>query len=277
MLKELGRQLIYAFSNGAQGGNPSYVIATSGSWSPCEQEYIHIASERACEVTHIHFDERLGKAQVRFYVAAGAIVFCGHGALAATAWAVVAGRAMNNLFLDYGSGMLKMYISSDGTLSFIEQVGTWRELPLNQTLREYVTAMLGLNVLPEQGISIWLGGRQRTKALILLPDREWLAQLHIQPDLRDQFCCQYEVTGIYNFAIERRGYLAARHFPYASTTEDMATGNIASTLAALVCGTDPHRLNIAQGGVRCTEANLYLRPHAKDCWFVGGRCRIGNR
>lgn len=276
MLKKLGQQLISAFSNGAQGGNPSYVIATSGSWSQCEQEYISIASERACEVTHIHFDGKLGKAQVRFYVSAGAIAFCGHGALAAGAWAVAAWRATDSLFLDYGSGLLKMYINSDGTLGFIEQVGACRELPINQTLREYITDMLGLKVLPEL-TRIWLGGRQRTKALILLPDREWLAQLHIQPDLRDQFCRQHEVTGIYNFAIEQRGYLAARHFPYASTAEDMATGNIAATVAALVCGTNPHQLNIRQGGARCTESSLYLQPHTEDCWFVSGRYRIGNQ
>ena len=177
----LGQQLIHAFSKQTQGGNPSYVIASEGERPQLESECIRIAQERGCEVTHIHLDDSPGKAQLRFYVASGAIAFCGHGALAASAWATAAGRAADTLLLDYGSGSLRTHIRTDGVPGFIEQAGVCRELALDQGSREQLAAMLSLPTLP-QAVRVLLGGRQRAKAMIVLPEQSLLRDLKVVPE-----------------------------------------------------------------------------------------------
>jgi PhzF family phenazine biosynthesis protein len=274
MMNQLGRKLVHAFTNGDQGGNPSYVVATSGHWLDMDRECKRIARTHACEVTHVHFDQKPGRARVRFYVGAGPISFCGHGALAATAWAVATGWADDRLTLDAGNGQLQMQVRGDNCFGFLEPAGPCRPLEMDASLRTQIAAMLGLEDFSTcDRLRVWLGGRQRAKAMIALPSPEMLATLSIQPDRRDQFCHRHEVTGIYPFVPEPGGNLAARHFPvHAGLAEDMATGNIASTIAALVCGATPKPLTIAQGGPRCAVSRLHLLPDVDGAWYVGGTC-----
>lgn len=274
MTTRLGQQLIYAFSNQTQGGNPSYVIASSGTWPQFESECIRIAQERACEVTHIHFDDTSGEAQLRFYVASGAIAFCGHGALAASAWAAAAGRVADSLLLDYGSGRLRTHIRTDGVLGFVEQAGVCRELVLDQGSRAQLAAMLFLPALP-QDVRVLLGGRQRAKAMIVLPEQSLLRDLKVVPELRDQFCIQHEVTGIYPMLWRTDKIVRARHFPLrAGENEDMATGNIAATVAEMVGGDALPSITIAQGGADCSVARLQVHKLENGSWLVGGTCRF---
>jgi predicted PhzF superfamily epimerase YddE/YHI9 len=271
----LGERLIHAFSDGERGGNPSFVIATEGVPLRLDAQCIDEAKRRGCEVTHLHFGENPHIAFVRFYVAAGSLSFCGHGALAAAAWSAAAGRAHGGLLLDFGTAQLHVEIDDDKQcFSYPSQAGRWSELTLTNILRDEVLAILGLSASPVEGMRVWLGGAERAKALIALPRGEWLSKLRVEIDLRDAFCRQHGVTGIYPFMNSDDGGLAARHFALDSGgLEDMATGNIAATVAALVTGSRPRSLTIAQGGPQCDVAFLRLSPRDGE-WLISGSCRV---
>lgn len=277
MKRELGQQLVYAFANDTKGGNPSYVVATSGQMPEIADRCITLAQQYGCEVSHIHFPKASTRADIRFYVSTGAIAFCGHGAIAATAWAVAAGHAQGALLLDYGSGQVMMQIRLGGhRYGFAEPAGNWTELATTEAELTQLRALLGLPNLQADEIRLWLGGRQRAKVLIRFRRRRHLSQLQVHPTFRDQFCLQHEATGIYLFAVEGPGLIVARHFPvYSGTHEDMATGNIAPTVGDLLSDGQPCEFVIMQGGPGCDVARLELSPHDGK-WFVGGICRFSD-
>lgn len=274
-MTELGRQLIHAFTDGARGGNASYVIATSGGKPPDMQaECIRIARARGCEVTHLHLVRSPGLSSVRFYVAAGEIAFCGHGTLAAMAWACGAGWGDACAKLQCGASTLELQAAAPGVFGYLEPSGDWTELAPQPLLRADVERLLGLQAGAAGDVRVWLGGRTRAKAMIGLPSRALMARLKIQPELRDRFCRLHGVTGVYPLTVLQRGQIAARHFPMAAgDSEDLATGNIASTVAALLGQARPGALTIFQGGADCMAARLQVDPVHDGLWRVGGSCR----
>lgn len=274
MPHELGRQRIHAFADGERGGNPAYVIASTEPAAARQRELIAIARAQGCEVTHLHFTGEPGTARARFYVPTGEIAFCGHGALAAAAWAMRARQAQDRLLLVYQGGEILMQRHNDGQTGFTDTAGNVREHTLTSPLLRELRAMLGLPDLQGEDVTVHLGGKQRRKALIALSSPRWLARISLDAERRDRFCRQHELTGIYPFAVSAHGDILSRHFPLAAgLDEDMATGNIAPTVAALVCGDRPWPLNILQGGPNCDTARLLLQPTEDGLWFVGGYCR----
>ncbi|WP_338845091.1 hypothetical protein V8J88_15475 [Massilia sp. W12] len=272
MTTEIARQLIYAFSQGGRGGNPSFLIVSSGAppdWAALAPAAQQLARTLACEVSHLHLGQQ--GTQLRFYVAAGELAFCGHGALAAAAWGLAHGQLQPGMQLHYAHGSVQIQQDADGAPALLEQAGALHELPLCAALSAQAGAMLGWPALPEAS-RLWLGGRQRAKALILLPAPADLRALVLQPALRDQFCLEHGVSGIYPMCFPAPGQVLARHFPlHAHELEDMATGNIAASVAAL-CGAP--QVRISQGGPDCDQACLRVQTGADGGWLVGGACRF---
>lgn len=277
MTNSLGQALIFAFTNGEQGGNPAFVIATSGRLPDLQQECIATAQKYACEVTHIHFTGDATPANLRFYVASGPIAFCGHGSLAATAWAVRAGLVQDTLQIDYGSGQMVMQIENGGQkIGCLEQAGATRAVKIGDQDLASIRSILGLPELQAHEVKLWVGGRQRAKALIWLARRELLQTLKLDPAARDRFCQRFDVTGIYPYVNTAPGRIAARHFPWHSgDSEDMATGNIAATMACHVATGGAHGLVIEQGGATCNAARLQVQPLSSG-WLVSGTYRFAD-
>lgn len=272
---ELERQLIYAFANGNIGGNPSLVIATSGSVKKLEDKFITIAKKNSCEVTHINVES--GKSILRFYVSEGEISYCGHGIIAAAAWLFKSGFYTNSITLFYNHGKVKIQAKDNGYFGFLEPAGNKRQIELKQTIIDSISSMLKIDYEISSQISIWIGGGQRLKALIRLPDQSYLKMINVSPALRDEFCEKYSVTGIYLYANDNNGNVWSRHFPiYAGNVEDMATGNIAATVAELVFKNGDNEIVINQGGPYCNVSKLKIIPKSNKKWLVIGYCRISS-
>lgn len=273
MTHRVKEQLIYAFVNGNEGGNPSYVIATEDSASLAD-ECVSIAVREKCEVTHLNFDNRSGSASVRFYVAAGPIAFCGHGTLAAASSASSIGRASTMLRLDFGEGTIDVLIDQrTGLIGYMEPAGRVDDVPLNQALLTQFRLAFRLPDLGEEQLSVSIGGSIRAKALIRFVLSDSLSCLAIDPERRDQLCTQLGVTGLYPFHVVDHGKVMARHFPIGSGhNEDMATGNIAATVAEFLMPSRNRSLEIMQGGKLCNVSRLVVGPTTHG-WLVSGWCR----
>ncbi len=275
MTTRLGQALVYAFSYETHGGNPSFVIATSGQRPDLETECRARSKNLGCEFTHLHLSQESSCADVRFYVESGALSFCGHGALAAAAWAVNAGMAQENMLLDYGSGSLSLRTDGGGErIGFVEQAGQVKEVHIDEPVLASLRAALGLPFLQPESVKVWTGGRQRMKALVSLPSLDLMQGLNIDPEARDSWCQQLGVTGIYPYFQVGPGRIVARHFPLrAGTIEDLATGNIASTLGQHLSGSYAQSLIIEQGGASCSASRLQVQPYETN-WFISGYCRF---
>lgn len=274
MISDLEQGIVFAFARGESGGNPSYVVASAGERRQMRDACLAIAAQRHCEVTHVHYGETADQAEVRFYTESGAISFCGHGTLAAAAWMARAGRARRKLRLDHGDGSVDLTISEDGLrIGYAEQARTTRMVELDAALMDDIRRMLGLPALEEKDTRLWIGGNLRLKGLLQLASPAMLFQMKLEPEARDQFCHQLQITGIYPYVDLGGGRIQSRHFPLGSAHhEDMATGNIAATVAQhVLCGKG--KLTIEQGGPACDAARLLVEG-AEDGWQVSGECRF---
>lgn len=272
MNTELERQLIYAFSNENKGGNPSLVIATRGHVKELESKFISIAKENLCEVTHIHIEH--GKNTLRFYVSEGEISYCGHGIIAAAAWLFKSGAYKDFINLFYSQGEVQVQAKDNGYFGFLESAGKKKQIELNQPIIENISSMLEIDYESASQISLWIGGSQRLKALIRLPDQSCLKIINVSPELRDKFCKKHGVTGIYLYTSDNNGNVWSRHFPlHAGNVEDMATGNIAATVAELVFKNGDNEI-INQGGPDCNVSKLKIIPESNKQWLVSGYYRI---
>lgn len=271
----LGQDMIFAFANGPGSGNPSYVVATAGERQDLTESGLAIAAQRHCEVTHVHFGATAGQADVRFFTESGTIALCGHGMLAAAAWAARAGRAEQRLTLDHGSGSIALTMSEGGRyVGYDEQAGPTAAVEITPPLLNAIRLALGLHRLRNDDVCLWTGGNLRSKALLRLASPSLLSGLRLDPEARDRFCQQLQVTGIYPYVDMAAGRIRARHFPlYGGLNEDMATGNIAATVARHVLAGTGNSLAIEQGGAACNAASLLVEATA-DAWRVSGACRF---
>lgn len=270
---ELEQQLIYAFANGSIGGNPSLVIATSGSVKKLEDEFIKIAKENSCEVTHINIDS--GKSTLRFYVSGGEISYCGHGIIAAAAWLFKSGFYTDYVILFYNHGKVKVQAKDNGYFGFLESPGNKNKIELKNKVIDRLSLMLNIDYEILSQINLYVGGGGRLKALIKLPDKSILKMIKVSSEIRDEFCEEYGVTGIYLYANDDSGNIWSRHFPiYAGNVEDMATGNIAATVAELVCKNGGNEITINQGGDDCNISKLKVIKEPSGDWLVLGCCRF---
>lgn len=265
----IAAQLIHAFSLDHQTGNPSYVIATQGDRPDLAAFCVAESRRRQCEVTHLHFPASAASPELHFYVESGPMAFCGHGTLAAAAMAAFLGRGAGEFELKVGHEIFTMKSEEGGhRVAFRDAAAPLHELTLDgASLRQ----ALGLPASVPLPVRIMSGGRKRLKLLLEMASPADLAALAVDPALRDALCRSLGLTGIYCFHRTAAG-ACARHFPLAASVEDMATGNIAATLAAFLCAGRPRALYIDQGGPACNKARLEVRPEA-GLWWVGGQCR----
>lgn len=267
--------LVFAFANGSVGGNPSYVVATEPGQDCVAAACTALAVARGCEVTHVVFDVQAGAASVRFYSPAGPIAFCGHGSLAAAAWAAASGRASEQLTLHYGAGSIDMHMRDAGReVGYLERAGQVAALSIDGPRLEQLRAALGLPDLRPDQVKLSAGGAQRLKALIELADADLLGAIAVSSAAADLLCEQLGVTGLYPYCVAGEALVRARHFPMqCGAVEDMATGNIAPTVAQHVTAGASRPLLIEQGGRDCKVSRLMLVPDG-PAWQVNGMCRM---
>lgn len=277
MITDTKHALVFAFANGSGGGNPSYVLATELGHGIVADACMAIAAARGYEVTHIEFGALAGEATVRFYSPSGPIAFCGHGSLAAAAWAAAAGRAEQRLTLHYGAGSIDMYVREGGReIGYLERAGKVSSLDVDARRLALLQDALGLCVLNEQQVKLSVGGATRTKALIELAVPELLSGVNLCASAADLLCEHLGVTGLYPFFVVDQTTIRARHFPkHCSGIEDMATGNIAPTIAQHLIPRANRCLLIEQGGSACNVSRLMLTPSGQ-AWQVSGMCRIAD-
>lgn len=277
MTTRLGHSIVFAFSHSDRGGNPSCVIGTTGNNDESCHQYIELAKRHMCEVTHIHFTGRSDFADIRFYVASGQIEFCGHGLIAAAAWAFRNGHASDAIQLNFHTGSVQAFIADDGRRAgFVETAGEIVEVPVDQQRLDQLRSVLGLHNLRLDEVRLWRGGRIRHKALIRLHAAEALANIRLNALDRDYLCGELGVTGIYPYAITGPENIISRHFPLrAADSEDVATGGIAATMAYHLTPDAPAKLLIRQGGPNCDSAKICVEPFANN-WRISGECRFAN-
>ncbi|MCM2541438.1 PhzF family phenazine biosynthesis protein [Burkholderia glumae] len=272
-----------AFTVDGEHGNAAFVFATEAAAQVDFEACVALARRQQGEVTWLRRGAGSADAGLRFFTPGGEIAFCGHGLLAAAAWADAHDGPRASRVFEIGGKPVSVLGDGARRWSYAQDGGGSE--PLDAGLLDDALRALGIariDALRAAGATLARSvGAPREKLLLELPDAALLAAILIDPAQRDALCERLGATGIYVFAVRDRvaPRLAARHFPHrVGTQEDMATGGIAPTVVRYArlaeAGTAAGAaVVIDQGGPACGLARLVVSPSA-GAWRVAGECVI---
>ena len=272
MYRILANESVQAFVNTRQGGNRSHVVVAVGEEDPGLMRHCCAKSlDLGCEVTLVLRAPGDDAMAVFFFAAGQEISFCGHGTLAALDWMARYDGLMGSRTLRCRTASVDGFAEADGLCGYYEEEGQFAALPTTAVLLDQVRSALGWGCEATDDFTLAIGGQSRLKLLVQVRDVGLLERVEISPDLRDHLCDQLQVTGFYLYSLEDAQAVLARHFPKAyGEAEDIATGNIAPTIARRHCSHwQGDRVGIFQGGSRCNQSHLILHTEDRGWWVSG--------
>jgi PhzF family phenazine biosynthesis protein len=281
---EININVVNAFIDGVQGGNPAGVVLDADNLT--QQQKMHIAQKVGLSETAFVSSSKVADFKLDFFTPIRQIAHCGHATIAVFSYLAQSGRIKAGwLSKETIDGNRKILIKDD--LAYMEQLA-----PKFENVEQYHSDIFASMNLAKEDVTFTPKLVNTGNSFIVLGVRnaQVLAQLKTNNKLIESLSEQLDLIGFYIFTTETKhpeSDVATRMFaPRYGITEEAATGMAAGPLACYLhqqMGINKDTFNIEQGNfmtppsASLINVSLEIKNGQISSLMAGGTAKLSEK